>query len=84
MEGAEAPSATAQEQNVNPWSVTGDVGDDGTVKPINYNKLVEQFGTKIIDNALLERFKRVNGHELHRFLRREIVFSHRDLDLDLC
>ncbi|KAK4040961.1 tryptophanyl-tRNA synthetase [Parachaetomium inaequale] len=82
MENAEAPRAT-HEQNINPWSVTGEVGDDGKVKPINYNKLVEQFGTKIIDNDLLERFKRVTGHELHRFLRREIVFSHRDLDLIL-
>ena len=74
---------TAKEQNVNPWSVTGEIGEDGKVKPINYNKLVEQFGTKIINTDLLERFKRVTGHELHRFLRRQIVFSHRDLDLIL-
>ena len=83
MESTETPSATAHEQNVNPWSVTGEVGSDGKVKPINYNKLSEQFGTKIIDNDLLERFKRVTGHQLHQFLRREIVFMHRDLDLIL-
>jgi len=53
------------------------------VKPINYNKLVEQFGTKLIDDALLARFERVTGHKLHRFLRRGIVFSHRDLELVL-
>ena len=53
------------------------------MKPINYNKLVEQFGTKLIDDALLARFERVTGHKLHRFLRRGIVFSHRDLALVL-
>ncbi len=69
-----------QEQNVNPWSVTGEVGEDGKVKPIDYQKLVKQFGTKLINNALLERFERVTGRKPHRFLKRQIVFSHRDLD----
>lgn len=49
------------EQNVNPWSVSGEVGQDGKVKPIDYDKLVDQFGTKLIDDALLERFERVTG-----------------------
>ena len=69
----------AKEQNVTPWSVSGEVAADGTIKEIDYNKLVEQFGTKLIDDALLERFERVTGHKPHRFLRRGIVFSHRDL-----
>ncbi|KAL3473529.1 hypothetical protein BJX99DRAFT_261317 [Aspergillus californicus] len=56
---------------------------DGQVKPIVYDKLVDQFGTKLIDDTLLERFKRVTGHKPHRFLHRQIVFSHRDLDLIL-
>lgn len=77
------PAPVAKEQNVNPWSVTGEVDEDGKVKPIDYNKLVEQFGTKLIDDALLARFERVTGHRLHRFLRRHIVFSHRDLELIL-
>ncbi|CAG7921585.1 unnamed protein product [Penicillium olsonii] len=72
-----------QEQNVNPWSVSGEIGADGKVEPINYDKLVNQFGTKLIDDTLLERFERVTGHKPHRFLRRQIVFSHRDLELIL-
>jgi tryptophanyl-tRNA synthetase len=89
MEGNPELSAGASvttEQNVNPWSVTGAVGEDGVVQPINYNKLVDQFGTKPITEALLERFERVTGHKPHRFLRRQIVFSHRDLEviLDRC
>ncbi len=83
MDDAKGPGARVLDQNINPWSVTGEVAEDGTVKPIDYNKLVEQFGTKIIDDALLARFERVTGHQLHRFLRRGIVFSHRDLELIL-
>lgn len=44
------------QQDINPWNVTGKVGEDGKVKAINYNKLVDQFGTKVIDGALLARF----------------------------
>jgi tryptophanyl-tRNA synthetase len=84
MENSDLPQGlVAQEQKVTPWSVTGDIGEDGKVKPINYNKLVDQFGTKIIDDALLERFEQVTGHKPHRFLRRHIVFSHRDLEVIL-
>ncbi|KAH8810794.1 tryptophanyl-tRNA synthetase [Xylogone sp. PMI_703] len=75
------PDALAsQEQSVTPWSVTGEIGEDGKVKAIDYTKLVENFGTSLIDDALLERFRRVTGQEPHRFLRRKIVFSHRDLE----
>ncbi|KFY44720.1 hypothetical protein V494_01356 [Pseudogymnoascus sp. VKM F-4513 (FW-928)] len=59
LQDTQAPVSVAREQNVNPWSVTGEVGEDGKVKPINYNKLVEQFGTEIIDDAMRERFERV-------------------------
>lgn len=82
LEQSAGASAT-KEQNVNPWNVSGEVGEDGAVKPINYSKLVEQFGTKLIDEALLERFERVTGHKPHRYLRRQIVFSHRDLEVIL-
>lgn len=75
-----AAASVSKKQDVNPWNVSGEVGEDGSVKPIDYSKLVEQFGTKLIDEALLERFERVTGHKPHRFLRRQIVFSHRDLE----
>ncbi|KAI9904657.1 hypothetical protein N3K66_001186 [Trichothecium roseum] len=66
-------------QDINPWSVSGEVGEDGKVKAIDYKKLTEEFGTVLIDDALLERFERVTGHKPHRFMRRQIIFSHRDL-----
>ncbi|KAK4451905.1 hypothetical protein QBC34DRAFT_46081 [Podospora aff. communis PSN243] len=70
-------------QTVDPYNVSGEVGADGVVKAIDYSKLVEEFGTKKIDQALLERFERVTGKKPHRFLRRGIVFSHRDFELIL-
>ncbi|KFY06852.1 hypothetical protein V492_07687 [Pseudogymnoascus sp. VKM F-4246] len=76
LQGNQASVSVAREQNVNPCSVTGEVGEDGTVKPINYNKLVEQFGTEIIDDALRERFERVAeriSHDLGSKLLRHVV-----------
>ncbi|KAI9684466.1 MAG: hypothetical protein M1829_002276 [Trizodia sp. TS-e1964] len=72
-----------QGQDVNPFSVTGELGTDGKLKPIDYDKLVKQFGTSRIDDDMLKRFERVTGHKPHRYLRRGIVFSHRDLGLIL-
>jgi len=82
---APAPSATATagKQVVDPWNVSGEIGEDGKAKAIDYQRLVSDFGTKLIDDALLQRFERVTGHRPHRFLRRQIVFSERDLDVIL-
>jgi tryptophanyl-tRNA synthetase len=60
----------AQEFTVTPWEVKGEV---------DYDKLVEQFGTQVIDDALLERIRKHSG-ELHFMLRRRIFYSHRDLN----
>ncbi len=54
---------------VNPWEVKGE---------IDYEKLVREFGTRLITEDLLERLEK-NAGELHYFLRRKIFFSHRDL-----
>lgn len=54
---------------VTPWEVSGE---------IDYDLLIERFGTKRIDETLLDR---LSGYgELHPMLRRGIVYSHRDLD----
>lgn len=67
-----APAAT--EAVVTPWTVEGDV---------NYDKLIREFGCHAIDEALLERMERLTGKKPHRFLRRGIFFSHRDMHLIL-
>lgn len=80
---AEAPIPHHTKQTVDPYNVAGEVGEDGVVKAIDYKKLVEEFGTKLIDKELLERFERVTGQKPHRFMRRGIAFSHRELDVIL-
>ena len=76
----ENPSqAKDEEMIVDPFNVQG---------KIDYNKLVDNFGSKVIEPSLLERMyeltvKRGTVPHLHRFLRRNIFFSHRDLELIL-
>ncbi|EDR11313.1 uncharacterized protein LACBIDRAFT_172821 [Laccaria bicolor S238N-H82] len=80
-QSAEATTVTAaHEQLVTPWDVQGSVTEDGKQNAIDYNKLVDQFGTRRIDPAMLERFERLTGHKPHIFLRRGMFFSHREFD----
>jgi tryptophanyl-tRNA synthetase len=49
---------------------------------VDYDKLIKEFGTEKITPQLLERLERdakAKGMELHHFLRRNIFFSHRDM-----
>jgi len=55
---------------VTPWEVSGQ---------IDYDKLIKDFGTKRITPKLLKRIEKHTG-ELHHHLRRDLFFSHRDLD----
>ncbi|KII89259.1 hypothetical protein PLICRDRAFT_698348 [Plicaturopsis crispa FD-325 SS-3] len=72
--------ADAQAQVVTPWDVQGSVSSDGKQLAIDYDKLIEQFGTRRVDEALLQRFERVTGHKPHVLLRRGVFFSHREFD----
>lgn len=47
---------------------------------INYDKLIQQFGTQKITEELLVKFERITGKTLHPWLKRGIFFSHRGLD----
>lgn len=55
---------------VTPWEVSGH---------IDYDKLIEQFGVKHLDAAVLGRLEKLTG-ELHYFLKRKIFFSHMYFD----
>lgn len=55
---------------VTPWTVEG---------KIDYDKLVQEFGTQMIDDELLERIRKHTG-DLHPFLKLKYFFSHRDLN----
>lgn len=55
---------------VTPWEVEGD---------IDYNRLVEKFGTQPITPAILSKMKKMTG-EVHPMLKLGYFFSHRDFD----
>ncbi|MFL6316488.1 MAG: tryptophan--tRNA ligase [Nitrososphaeraceae archaeon] len=55
---------------VTPWEVEGEV---------DYNKLIEQFGTQTITQAIIDKVKRFTG-DVHPLLKLQYFFSHRDFD----
>ncbi|MDH5438133.1 MAG: tryptophan--tRNA ligase [Candidatus Bathyarchaeota archaeon] len=59
-----------EEMIVTPWEVSG---------RIDYNKLIQKFGTQPLTEELLERLRKHTG-KLHPQLQRKLFFSHRDLD----
>lgn len=59
-----------EEMVVTPWKVSGEV---------DYNRLVQKFGTQLLTDDLLNRLKKLAGG-LHLQLRRGFFFSHRDFD----
>src|SRR3990170_8071338 len=61
---------SGNEFTVTPWSVEGD---------IDYDKLVQKFGTEKISPELLDRIKKITG-ELHPMLKLGYFFSHIDFD----
>ncbi|KAJ6167004.1 Tryptophan--tRNA ligase cytoplasmic [Penicillium chermesinum] len=75
-----APQPKAHGQIVTPFDVSGGVDETGKLLPVDYDKLVREFGATPLTPDLLERFEKVTGHRPHRFMRRGIVFSHRELN----
>ena len=78
-----AQQSATKEQIITPFDVSGGVDETGKAVAIDYDKLIQTFGSKRIDISLLERFEKVTGRRPHRLLRRGMVFSHRDLDIIL-
>jgi tryptophanyl-tRNA synthetase len=73
---ADTAAIEQEEMVVNAWEVKG---------KIDYSKLVEQFGSTLIDEALMKRIEAATVGKgrvsrIHRFLRRGTFFSHRDLN----
>ena len=73
-----AQTTDDDQQIVTPWNVE-------SADAIDYNKLIKKFGSSVLNPELVERIQILTGKKPHRFLRRGIFFSHRDLDklLDL-
>lgn len=74
--GVDAQEKPPGDMVVDPWTVTG---------RIDYDKLIRDFGSSPISEKLLERIEKLTVGKgrvpaLHRWLRRGIFFSHRELD----
>lgn len=67
-------------QVVTPWEV--ETEDE---KGIDYDKLINEFGSQRITPHLIKRMEKLTGKRAHPWLRRGLFFSHRDLEkiLDL-
>ncbi|KAM0790708.1 tryptophan--tRNA ligase [Microbotryomycetes sp. NB124-2] len=76
---AEADDAQEAQQKVTPWDVQGAVVD-GKQIAIDYDHLINDFGTRRIDQDLLDRFERLTGRKPHSLLKRGTFFSHRELN----
>jgi tryptophanyl-tRNA synthetase len=79
-----APAASgAIEQKITPFEVSGGVDASGKLLPVDYDKLTRDFGATRITPELLQRFEKVTGQRPHRFMRRGMVLSHRELNVIL-
>ncbi|MBA42490.1 MAG: tryptophan--tRNA ligase [Magnetococcales bacterium] len=61
---------TVESSTITPWKVEG---------KIEYNKLVDNFGTSLITPELIYRWEKLTKTKIHYLIRRGIVFSHQDL-----
>lgn len=66
----ETEDSVHKEFKVTPWEVEGE---------IDYNKLIENFGTQTITPEILMKVKDLIG-EIHPMLKLQYFFSHRDFD----
>lgn len=77
---SKAPKASAVDQVINPFEVSGGVDEAGKALAIDFDKIVRDFGATPMSPEILQRFERVTGKRPHRLMRRGMVSSHRDLD----
>ncbi|XP_050404918.1 tryptophan--tRNA ligase, cytoplasmic [Patella vulgata] len=67
-----------KEDIVDPWTV-----QSSSEKGVDYDKLIDQFGSMRISDDLIKRLEKVTGKPVHHFIRRGIFFSHRELEMIL-
>ncbi|KAK4961825.1 tryptophan--tRNA ligase [Elasticomyces elasticus] len=74
------PQKPAQQQQIDPYNVGGEVDETGAIKAIDYDRLIQDFGVQPLTPDHLSRFEKVTGKPAHRLMRRKLFFSHRDFD----
>ncbi|XP_026782663.1 tryptophan--tRNA ligase, cytoplasmic [Pangasianodon hypophthalmus] len=68
------PALEDGDDQVDPWNVS-----TTSAKGVDYDKLIVRFGSSKIDQELIDRISRITEQTPHRFLRRGVFFSHRDM-----
>lgn len=66
--------AAEEDDVVDPWRLVA-----ASNKGIDYDKLIDKFGSQRISPELIARVERLTKRPAHHWLRRGIFFSHRDL-----
>ena len=74
-EETEQPQQTENKEVFNPNSFT-----QSENKPIDYDKIVKEFGLKMLEQKHLDQIEKLSGKKPHHFFRRGIFFCHRDFD----
>lgn len=74
----QAPEEGKDDLIVNPYEVENKTG-----KPIDYERIIQQFGVSHITQPLIDKIEQLTKKPAHHFLRRGIFFSHRDLEIIL-
>ena len=70
VNGSDSNSDNFKESKITPWEVQGE---------INYDRLIETFGTKPITSDILQKVQKLAG-DVHPLLKLNYFFSHRDFD----
>lgn len=73
FEDEEEKKKNQAKNNVNPYEV----------QIVDYNKLLDDFGCSRITTDLVKKIEKLTNVPAHPWLKREIFFSHRDLDFIL-
>ncbi|XP_036448966.1 tryptophan--tRNA ligase, cytoplasmic isoform X1 [Colossoma macropomum] len=74
VSNSNGPAVEDGNDQVDPWNVS-----TTSAKGVDYDKLIVRFGSNKIDQQLIDRIGRLTGQIPHRFLRRGVFFSHRDM-----
>ncbi|MGC1135912.1 MAG: tryptophan--tRNA ligase [Nitrososphaeraceae archaeon] len=78
-------NASDEEIDESPFNETGNLKGDYNVTPwqvdgvVDYNKIVQDFGTRLITPEIIEKLRMFTG-QIHPLLSRGFFFSHRDFD----
>ena len=87
MESTQAPiekvEQQQEEQKQEEDLVTAFTIQASSEKGVDYAKLVDKFGCTPMNDDLKAKIERLTGAKPHRFIRRDIFFCHRDLDVIL-